>query len=75
MSPDYRAARRHLMRCDPKLRDIIKRVGPCQLHAYAPEDPFEALCMSIASQQLSVKAADTIFGRFRDLFPESPTHP
>ena len=77
MSPDYRAARRHLMRCDPKLRDIIKRVGPCKLHAYAPEDPFEALCMSIASQQLSVKAANTIFGRFRDLFPNrrpTPEH-
>jgi 3-methyladenine DNA glycosylase/8-oxoguanine DNA glycosylase len=77
MSPDYRAARRHLMRCDPKLRDIIRRVGPCKLHAYAPEDPFEALCMSIASQQLSIKAADTIFGRFRDLFPNrrpTPEH-
>ena len=33
--------------------------------------------MSIASQQLSVKAADTIFGRFRDLFPNrrpTPEH-
>jgi DNA-3-methyladenine glycosylase II len=28
-----------------------------------------ALSYSIASQQLSVKAADTIFNRFRDLFP------
>jgi 3-methyladenine DNA glycosylase/8-oxoguanine DNA glycosylase len=77
MPPDYRAARRHLMRCDPKLRDVIKRVGPCKLHAFAPQDPFEALCMSIASQQLSIKAADTIFGRFRDLFPDrrpTPEH-
>jgi 3-methyladenine DNA glycosylase/8-oxoguanine DNA glycosylase len=74
MPPDYRAARRHLMRCDPKLREVIKRVGPCKLHAFAPQDPFEALCMSIASQQLSTKAADTIFGRFRDLFPNrAPT--
>ena len=69
MPPDYRAARRHLMKCDPTLRDVIKRVGPCRLHAVAPRDAFEALCMSIASQQLSIKAADTIFGRFRDLFP------
>jgi DNA-3-methyladenine glycosylase II len=77
MPPDYRAARRHLMRCDSKLADVIKRVGPCKLHAFAPRDPFEALCMSIASQQLSVKAADTIFGRFRDLFPDrrpTPEH-
>jgi len=69
MQADYKAARRHLMRTDPKLAAIIKRVGPCELHAVAPKDPFEALCMSIASQQLSTKAADTIFRRFCDLFP------
>ena len=66
---DYAKARRHLMRTDPKLGAIIKRVGPCGLHAVAPQDPFEALCLSIASQQLSTKAADTIFRRFCDLFP------
>jgi len=69
MKPDYSAARRHLMKCDPKLRELIKRIGPCELHALAPKDPFEALCMSIASQQLSTKAAATIFRRFEDLFP------
>src|SRR5687768_9263754 len=69
MTPDYRAARRHLMRCDPTLRDLIKRVGPCKLHAAAPKDPFETLCRTIASQQLSIKAADTIYGRFCALFP------
>lgn len=68
MKVDYTLARRHLMKTDPKLNQIITRVGPCELHAAAPRDPFEALCMSIASQQLSVKAAATIFGRFSDLF-------
>ena len=48
---------------------IIKRIGSCELHAVAPRDAFVALCMSIASQQLSVKAAATIFRRFCDLFP------
>jgi DNA-3-methyladenine glycosylase II len=57
------------MKCDRKLADVIKRIGPCELHAFAPKDPFETLCMSIASQQLSTKAAATIFGRFKDLFP------
>jgi DNA-3-methyladenine glycosylase II len=66
---DYSAARRHLMKADPKLGLIIKRVGPCELHSAAPRDPFEALTRSIASQQLSTKAAATIFGRFCDLFP------
>jgi DNA-3-methyladenine glycosylase II len=69
VKPDYSIARRHLMKADPKLGVIIKRIGPCQLHAVAPKDPFEALCMSIASQQLSIKAAATIFRRFEDLFP------
>ncbi len=69
MQADYKAARRHLMRTDPRLAAIIKRIGPCELHAVAPKDPFEALCMSIASQQLSTKAADTIFRRFCELFP------
>jgi DNA-3-methyladenine glycosylase II len=71
--PDYRAARRHLMRSDPKLRNVIKRIGPCRLHAAAPERPFEALCRSIASQQLSTKAAETIFRRFCELFPPDCT--
>jgi DNA-3-methyladenine glycosylase II len=57
------------MKTDPKLRDLIKRIGPCELHAFAPKDPFQTLCMSIASQQLSTKAAATIFRRFEDLFP------
>jgi DNA-3-methyladenine glycosylase II len=75
MKPDYSAARRHLMKCDPTLRDVIKRVGPCGLHAAAPRDPFETLCVSIASQQLSTQAAATIFGRFADLFPNRKPTP
>ena len=57
------------MKCDPKMRDVIKRIGPCALHSAAPKDPFVTLCLSIASQQLSTKAAATIFKRFEDLFP------
>jgi DNA-3-methyladenine glycosylase II len=63
------------MKTDPKLSLIIKRIGQCELHAVAPRDAFEALCMSIASQQLSVKAAATIFGRFCDLFPSRKVTP
>ena len=57
------------MKSDATLRGVIKRIGPCELHAAAPKDAFVALCMSIASQQLSVKAAATIFRRFEDRFP------
>ena len=63
------------MKIDPKLSLIIKRVGRCELHAVAPRDAFEALCASIASQQLSIKAAATIFGRFCDLFPKRKPTP
>ena len=73
MKPDYSAARRHLMKCDPRLRDVIKRVGPCELHAAAPRDPFETLCVSIASQQLSTKAAATIYARLAALMPGGVT--
>lgn len=55
------------------MREVIKRIGPCTLHVAAPSDPFEALCRSIASQQLSVKAAETIFRRFCALFPPGCT--
>jgi len=61
------------MKADPKLGAIIKRIGACQLHSFAPGDPFAALTMSIASQQLSTKAADTIYRRFCDLFPPDRT--
>jgi DNA-3-methyladenine glycosylase II len=66
---DYTRARRHLMRRDPKLRALIKEVGACRLGLGPNLPPFVALSYSIASQQLSVKAADTIFNRFCDLFP------
>lgn len=75
MKPDYTIARRHLSKADPRLAAIIKRIGPCELHAAAPRDPFHTLALSIASQQLSTKAAATIFGRFCDLFPRRKPTP
>lgn len=65
---DYRRARRHLMRVDPVLATIIRQVGPCRLADIPDDPPFMALAEAIASQQLSVKAADTIFARFCALF-------
>lgn len=62
----HKAAEQALMRRDPTLRQLIKTHGPCPL---APRrDHFVMLCKAIVSQQLSTKAAATIFGRFRDLF-------
>lgn len=71
------AARRHLIRVDPTLGAFIRRAGPCGLGTGRRRDPFQALLRSIVSQQLSVKAADTIFDRFTALFPggrPAPAH-
>jgi len=53
----------HLQNSDPVMAKIIKRVGPCQFTIREPT--FETLARSITFQQLSGKAAGTIFGRLR----------
>lgn len=55
-----------LAAADPVLAPFIASVGPCRLIP-AP-DPFMALVEAIVSQQLSVKAADTIFKRLLALY-------
>jgi DNA-3-methyladenine glycosylase II len=71
LSPlDYTRARRILMRRDPALGRVIKQVGACGLAGHQHGDPLSALAGSIISQQLSGKAAATIFGRFLALFPD-----
>ncbi|MFN3323844.1 MAG: DNA-3-methyladenine glycosylase family protein [Bryobacteraceae bacterium] len=54
----------HLKRSDPVLRGIISCVGPYRI-AYAEPD-FHTLAKSVVYQQLSGKAALTIFGRLLD---------
>jgi DNA-3-methyladenine glycosylase II len=54
----------HLKNSDPVLRDIIERVGPYRI-AYR-EPVFETLVRSIVFQQLSGKAAGTIYGRLAE---------
>ena len=56
-------ATKHLRNADPVLAEIIRRVGPCELMTREPT--FETLARSITFQQLSGKAAGTIFGRVR----------
>ena len=63
----FEAARRTLAETDPILSPFIEAIGPCRL-APAP-DPFIALVEAIISQQLSVKAADTIFARLVSICP------
>jgi DNA-3-methyladenine glycosylase II len=69
------AALTHLCQ-DPVLARIIVEtplVKPAYDHSYVPERDrlYVALLESIVSQQISVKAADAIFRRFRLLFSET----
>jgi len=66
---EYQRACRLLMRRDPVLRVVIRQVGPCGLASRQRKDHLTALVGAIVSQQLSTKAAATIFGRFVTLFP------
>jgi DNA-3-methyladenine glycosylase II len=74
MPLDHRRARRHLIAADPVMAELIRRAGPCRLGTSRAADPFFLLLRAIVSQQLSTKAAATIFGRLCALFPgDAPT--
>ena len=71
LSPEgYERARRLLMRRDRVLAAVIRRVGPCGMAGRQRHDHLSTLVSAIVSQQLSTKAAATIFGRFLALFPD-----
>ena len=64
----HRAALRHLRRADPVLASVADRHGPHRFDMRTTGSHFDAIARSIVSQQLSVKAAATIHGRFRELY-------
>ena len=69
MTPaDYRRACRHLEACDPVLGAIVRRQGPCGMGRVKRTDPYRALIEAIVWQQLSIKAAATIYQRLLGLF-------
>ena len=66
---DMARARRVLMRRDPALAPIIKKYGVCGIKTGRERDIFCGLVEAIVSQQLSTRAAATIYGRLRALLP------
>jgi DNA-3-methyladenine glycosylase II len=73
--PLARQACAHLRRVDPVIARVMKEVGP-----YNPADRsggthFLALARAMVYQQLSGKAAATIFSRFLDLYPNRDPGP
>ena len=63
------------MRRDPVLAGVIRRVGPCRMAERQRADHLTALVGAIVGQQLSTKAAATIFGRLVALFPDGDLRP
>ena len=63
----------HLKKNDPKLGQLIDRVGEFAMRLDASPSPFETLLEAILYQQLNGKAAATIHGRVREFFGGDPT--
>jgi DNA-3-methyladenine glycosylase II len=64
---DWTAALAHLRAADPRLRPLIDRHGAPTITPTT--NAIHALARAIVSQQLSGKAADTIWGRVVALYP------
>ena len=76
------AARKQLAAADPAMAALIERVGKIDLKTRLrrrseerPADAYGALLRAIVGQQLSTKAARTIYGRILDLFGGSTPAP
>jgi DNA-3-methyladenine glycosylase II len=56
-----RKACQHLAKAHPEFQRVIAEVGPCRLRPMP--DPFAMLVSTVVSQQISVKAAESIVNR------------
>jgi methylated-DNA-[protein]-cysteine S-methyltransferase len=65
------AAIAHLRRSDPELVALFDAVGPFRMRVERAPSIFLALAEAIVYQQLTGKAAATIFARVRALFPRA----
>jgi len=68
-----RKAIHHLKQADGVLAAIIERVGPFRMEYREPD--FQLLVRSIVNQQLSGKAAATIFKRLKEAAKDDPLTP
>jgi 3-methyladenine DNA glycosylase/8-oxoguanine DNA glycosylase len=61
----------HLSKADPRLAEVIDAVGPFAMQLKASRSLFGALAEAIVYQQLSNKAAATIYSRIEALYPRA----
>ena len=57
----------NLIELDPRFKEVIKKFGVIELEKKT--DPYKSLVKTIIYQQLSGKAASTIYNRFLNLYP------
>ena len=69
----FKNAIKHFKKTDPTLHLLTKSVEPFELELH--KKPFIRLLRSIIGQQLSVKAASTIFARVEQLFGKNEIKP
>ncbi|MEP7099646.1 MAG: DNA-3-methyladenine glycosylase [Burkholderiales bacterium] len=73
VTPQYwDEACKHLSKRDRVMRKLIPRFGEGRLHSRG--DAFTTLARSIVGQQISVKAAQSVWGKFVALMSEPSTH-
>jgi O-6-methylguanine DNA methyltransferase len=72
---DPSAAVAHLRASDPALARVIDQIGPFRLQLNRTPSIFVALAEAIVYQQLTARAAATIFARVCSLFPETSDRP
>jgi DNA-3-methyladenine glycosylase II len=68
---DPKKAVRHLRTADTALSAVIAAIGPFAMELKSSRSLFGALAEAIVYQQLSNKAAATIYGRVEALFPRA----
>lgn len=66
----------HLLSCgDPVMEGLVRRIGPLdfeQRRRGRPEDAYGSLVRTIVGQQISTKAAGSIYGRLTAMFGDRP---
>ncbi len=70
MAQPHSRAVSHLRAADPRLAAVIDLVGKCTFEPRGEGSHFTAVTRAIVYQQLSGKAAATIYGRFAQLFDD-----
>src|SRR3989338_81354 len=72
---DQKKVKSHLKKVDPIIYAVMEKMDLGEWFDRPKRDYFIALCREIIGQQLSGKAADSIFARFTKLFPKKQITP